>query len=153
MRKQYRRNKRPKELQKQKGGYDSAFEKTLHETILKDWEHHEGTLDYVIEHKYHPDFVKRIGTKKILLEAKGRFWDHAEYSKYIWIKKTLPSNTELVFLFANSTLPMPQTKKRKDGTKRSHGEGATANDFRWFTPETLPDEWRSNSFEEGEENL
>jgi hypothetical protein len=30
---------------------------------------------------------------------------------------------------------------RKDGTKRTHGEWATANGFRWFTEETLPDSW------------
>ena len=27
--------------------------------------------------------------KLILLEAKGRFWDYAEYSKYIWIREAL----------------------------------------------------------------
>ena len=38
---------------------------------------------------------------------------------------------------------MPQAKRRKDGTKRSHGEWATDNDFRWYTEETLPNSWRS----------
>ena len=36
---------------------------------------------------------------------------------------------------------MPNSKVRKDGTKRTHGEWATANGFRWFTEETLPDSW------------
>ena len=48
---------------------------------------------------------------------------------------------ELVFLFANPSAPMPNSKVRKDGTKRTHGEWATANGFRWFTEETLPDSW------------
>ena len=76
-----------------------------------------------------------------MLESKGRFWDHAEYSKYIWVKKNLPPNVELVFLFANASAPMPRAKVRKDGTKRTHGEWATANGFRWFTEDTLPDKW------------
>jgi hypothetical protein len=76
-----------------------------------------------------------------LLEAKGRFWDYAEYSKYVWISKVLPKDTELVFLFANSSAPMPQAKRRKDGTKRSHGEWATANGFQWYSEDTIPDGW------------
>ena len=38
---------------------------------------------------------------------------------------------------------MPQAKKRKDGTKRSHKEWAEANDFRWFSEETIPNEWKN----------
>jgi hypothetical protein len=36
---------------------------------------------------------------------------------------------------------MPAAKRRKDGTKRSHGEWATANDFKWFSEDTIPDSW------------
>ena len=124
-------------------GYDSKWEKVLHDTLLQEWDHHDGKIPYVIDHNYHPDFTKKIGRKKIIIEAKGRFWDFGEFSKYIWIRKSLPSDMELVFLFANAEAPMPQAKKRKDGTKRSHGEWATANEFRWFTVETVPEEWRS----------
>jgi len=98
-------------------------------------------VKYVIEHKYEPDFVRKIGRKKILLESKGRFWDFAEYNKYVWVKKNLPKNTELVFLFANPSAPMPGAKRRKDGTKRSHAEWANANGFRWFSEDTIPNEW------------
>ena len=56
----------------------------------------------------------------------------------------LPKNTELVFLFANPNAPMPQAKRRKDGTKRSHGEWASKNNFKWYTSDTLPEEWRSD---------
>lgn len=128
--------------------YDSKWEQTLHKTILQDWNHHEGTIAYTVSHIYHPDFVRTIKGKKILLESKGRFWDYSEFSKYIWIKKALPDDVELVFLFANSSAPMPQAKRRKDGTKRSHGEWATDNDFRWYTEESLPDSWRSEYDEE-----
>ena len=90
---------------------------------------------------YEPDFVKTVNNKTILLEAKGRFWDFAEYSKYIWVKKVLPPDIELVFLFANPSSPMPQAKRRKDGTKRSHGEWASANGFKWYSEDSLPDNW------------
>jgi hypothetical protein len=53
----------------------------------------------------------------------------------------LPEDTELVFLFANPSAPMPQAKRRKDGTKRSHGEWASANNFRWFSEDSIPDSW------------
>ena len=85
------------------------------------------------------------GKKKILLEAKGRFWDHAEFSKYIWIRKSLPTNTELVFVFADPYASMPFAKKRKDGTKRTHAEWAGANGFRWFTENSLPKAWRTDN--------
>ena len=45
----------------------------------------------------------------------------------LWIKKYLSEDTELVFLFAEPTAPMPQAKRRKDGTKRTHSEWAEAN--------------------------
>ena len=75
------------------------------------------------------------------MESKGRFWDHAEYSKYLWVKKALPRNTELVFLFANPASPMPGAKRRKDGTKRTHAEWAETNGFRWYSEDTMPDKW------------
>ena len=116
--------------------YDSIWEAVLHESILKDWEHHVDYVEYVIEHKYEPDFVRKIGNKKILLESKGRFWDFAEYNKYVWIKKHLPKNTELVFLF---------------GTKRSHAEWAWKNGFRWFSEDSIPDAWIDVKAKESED--
>ena len=121
--------------------YDSNWEYELHSGLLKSWNHHTEVVAYIIEHVYEPDFLKTVNGKLILLEAKGRFWDFAEYSKYIWIKKVLPANTELVFLFANPSSPMPQAKRRKDGTKRSHGEWASANGFKWYSENSLPDNW------------
>ena len=133
---------RPKKLVKPDGNkYDSIWELLLHESILKDWEHHADKIHYVIEHNYEPDFVRKIGRKTILLESKGRFWDFQEYNKYVWIKKHLPKNMELVFLFANPSAPMPGAKRRKDGTKRSHAEWAWSNGFRWFSEESIPDAW------------
>ena len=86
--------------------------------------------------------IKTINIKVILLEAKGRFWEYAEYSKYVWIRKALPKHVELVFLFQKPDSPMPQAKKRKDGTKRTHAEWAESNIFIWYSEETLPKEWK-----------
>jgi hypothetical protein len=105
--------------------------------------HHGEKIVYVVKHKYEPDFVKMFNNKIVLLEAKGRFWDYAEYSKYIHIREALPKDYELVFLFQKPFSPMPQAKKRKDGTKRTHAEWAEKNNFTWYSEETLPEEWKS----------
>jgi len=138
------RKPRPKKTNVPKG-YDSLWEVTLHETVLQNWKHHFDTIDYIVRHKYEPDFVKEIKGKTILLEAKGRFWDYAEYSKYIHIRTALPKNYELVFLFQKPFSPMPQAKKRKDGTKRTHAEWAETNNYTWYSEETLPEEWKSET--------
>ena len=142
-----RRKPRPKEKDLV-AGYDSNWEYILHKGLLSDWKHHpsDKIISYIVEHKYHPDFVRKIGKKIILLESKGRFWEYNEYNKYPWIKKMLPKNMELVFLFANPSAPMPQAKRRKDGTKRSHGEWAWSHGFQWYSQDTLPDEWINLKF-------
>jgi len=95
-------------------------------------------VPYVVEKNYIPDFIREIDGVRYLLEAKGRFWDHAEYSKYVHIAKCLPEGVELIFVFQDPDKPMPGAKKRADGTKLSHGEWATKRGFRWFTENTLP---------------
>ena len=134
------RKPRPKKINVPKG-YDSLWEVSLHENVLSKWQHHREKIDYVVKHKYEPDFVKEFNGKTILLEAKGRFWDYAEYSKYIHIREALPKNYELVFLFQKPYSPMPQAKKRKDGTKRTHAEWAETNNFTWYGEDNLPEEW------------
>jgi hypothetical protein len=136
-----KRKPRVKRPIKKEGAYDSIWELELHESILSDWEHHADSIPYIVEHQYEPDFVRNIKGKKILLEAKGRFWDYAEYSKYVWINKKLPANTELVFLFANPSAPMPGATRRKDGTKRSHAEWAESKGFKWYSEDTIPNDW------------
>ena len=131
--------------------YDSMLEYTLHSTVLKDWEFHGDKIPYTVEHNYHPDFIRRFEGHEILLEVKGRFWDYAEFSKYIWIREALKPNQELVFLFANPSTPMPAAKLRKDGTKRSHGEWATAKGFRWFSEDSIPKHWIDTTKQDGEE--
>ena len=83
------RKPRPKKINVPKG-YDSLWEFNIHNDLLNDWKHHVDTIKYVVHHKYEADFVKEIDGKTILLEAKGRFWDYPEYSKYIHIRKAYP---------------------------------------------------------------
>ena len=132
---------RPREKNVPKG-YDSLWEYSLHQTLLKNWKMRGDPINYIIKKTYEVDFINTIENKTILLEAKGRFWDHAEYSKYIWIREALPSTMELVFLFQKPYAPMPQAKKRKDGTKRTHAEWAETNNFKWYGEQTLPKEWK-----------
>jgi hypothetical protein len=143
IRKGYRKKRVVRPVEKDvPASYDSKWEYKLHQGVLKNWDHHSSTVDYVIEHVYHPDFVKKIGSKTILLEAKGRFWDYQEYNKYTWIRKALPKNTELVFLFSDPYAAMPQAKRRKDGTKRSHAEWADTNNFLWYNEDNLPEDMK-----------
>ena len=137
MPKRFPRKIRPREKNVPKG-YDSKWEYSLHKGVLKKWNHHADNIEYVVRKKYEPDFVRN----NIIIEAKGRFWDHAEYSKYIWIRKSLPDKMEFLFIFQKPYAPMPQAKKRKDGTKRTHAEWAETNNFKWYTEETLPEEFK-----------
>ena len=142
MKKGYRKPRKIRPVEKDlPKGYDSGWEYKLHSHVLAKWSHHSDKIEYVIEHKYEPDFTKVIDGVEYLLEAKGRFWDYNEYNKYIWVRKSLKANQELVFLFSSPSSPMPQAKRRKDGSKRSHAEWAEKNKFRWFSEHTLPKEW------------
>ena len=109
------RVKRPVEKDKPEG-YDSKWEKELHETVLKGWQHHGKQYPYIIEHTYHPDFFKQVGNKLIIVEAKGRFWDFQEHNKYVWAAKMLPKGVELVFIlsrYSESSIPSRELKLLK----------------------------------------
>lgn len=149
IRKGYRKQRiaRPVEKDVVKG-YDSNWEYVLHNGLLQDWNFHTEKVEYVIHHTYHPDFIRELEGKKILLEAKGRFWDSSEYSKYVWISQALPDDYELVFLFSDPNASMPQAKLRKDGTKRTHGEWASSKGFRWYSETSIPDTWVNKEHKE-----
>lgn len=129
------RKKRPNE---RVNGYDSGLEERLHKGILRNWEVHPEQLAYIIKSHYHPDFGRTIDGITYIIEAKGRFWDSKEYSKYLWIRESLPDNYKLIFIFDNPNLPMPNAKRRKDGTKRSHGEWAKSHGFEYYSEENFP---------------
>ena len=133
---------RPKSLPK---GYDSKLEQRLHETCLQSCQHHvpkEDLIPYVIPHTYQPDFLMEYNGKLFVIEAKGRAREQAELRKYCYViehfenwefyKNSTCTEIELVLIFENAATPMPFSKRRKDGTRQSHGEWATKNGFRWL---------------------
>lgn len=97
------------------------------------------SIDYVSEHKYTPDFLS--GSGKYLFELKGRFRSSGEAKKYIDIRRCLPPQYEIVFIFMNPDTPMPNAKRRKDGTKATLREWADRHNFKWATIDTVPKEW------------
>lgn len=113
---------------------DSKWEGRIRDTIFVDWVHQADKVEYTVPHKYTPDFA----LKNILIEAKGRFREPSEASKYIWVRESLKGSKELIFVFQNPYTPMPFAKKRKNGTKQTHAEWAEKNGFRWFTEQTIP---------------
>lgn len=123
-------------------GYDSWFEYDMHRLYLQNCKFHVGKIQYTQIKTYEPDFVFITDRGfKIYIETKGRFRDSTESRKYKDIRDGLSKNEELVFLFQNPATPMPFAKKRKDGTKLTHGEWAEKEGFRYFDQYSLPPEW------------
>lgn len=109
---------------------DSKWEGKLRDTIFKDLDWQGEKVEYIIPHTYTPDFIGG----NTLIETKGRFRESSEARKYKHIRDSLEgTGKELVFVFYNPDTPMPHAKKRKDGTKLTHGEWADKNGFKWFT--------------------
>jgi hypothetical protein len=132
--------KRNSKWKSNKRGADSKWEADLRDGVLKDTNFKYSKIKYSIDHIYNPDFTYQNSVKGLItyVEAKGRFLDISEASKYIWIRQYLSKNhEELIFLFYNPETPMPNAKKRKDGTKRTHREWAEKNNFKWFTEHTI----------------
>lgn len=132
---------RPRDAGLKGTGYDSNLEKRLHEGPLKDAEHHAGVVKYTWEHKYEPDFVVRTGGVTYLVECKGYFMDRDDATKYVWVRKALPDDQELVFCFETPHKAIHFQSKRQDGTKMTHAEWADKNGFRWFNESTIATLW------------
>jgi len=143
----YRRKKKTKVP----AGYDSKLEYDLHNNELKDLDYHPSEkIHYAIPHFYEPDFVYQDSLKTVLVEVKGRFRDSAEARKYIYIRERLreeeslesPKQKELIFLFQEANKPMPNAKRRKDGSRNTHRNWAEKNGFRYYClKEGLPKTW------------
>ena len=113
--------------------YKSGLEKKAGK-ILKGWKYESVRLPYTTSHHYVSDFSRQ--GKMILIETKGRFRTSQEAAKYIAVRKCNPEY-EIVFCFGNPKTPMPNAKRRKDGTKRTVSEWAEHHNFRWCTLETI----------------
>jgi len=143
----YRRKKKTKVP----AGYDSKLEYDLHNNELKDLDYHPSErIHYAIPHFYEPDFLYQGSLKTILVEVKGRFRDSAEARKYIYVRESFTKEEdtkqkELIFLFQDGNKPMPNAKRRKDGSRNTHRAWAEKNGFRYYClKEGLPKTWLTN---------
>ena len=112
--------------------YDSKLEAKLHEGVLSEFDKHPCKIPYVVEHNYHPDFIKSTAKGRIIIETKGFFQDSAEAAKYKWIREALPQGDELVFIFERPDSKLPWSRKRRDGTFLTHLGWAELNGFRAY---------------------
>lgn len=120
---------------------DSKFEADLLAGPLKPTKnlaYHPRKIEYVrtSTHKYEPDWIYCKGSRVIFIESKGRFRTIEEANKYKYIKDYC-DDCELVFVFYNPNTPMPNAKRRKDGTKLTHAEWAEKNGFKWYTKDNI----------------
>jgi len=122
-------------------GYDSWLEWDLAQ-VLVNCDYHPCAISYVQYKNYYPDFTYKQGDITYYIEAKGRFRDKPEARKYVDVKKALKSEEELVFVFQNPDNRMPDAKRRKDGSFYCMSDWAERHDFKWYTPKTMPEEWR-----------
>lgn len=120
---------RPKGLPK---GYDSWPEYHLHQGLLAEEIYHPDKIEYTVDHKYEPDFLIPHEHGVYVLEFKGYFREGPEAAKYNWIRKALPTDHELLFIFDNPNKPIHFRARRADGSRQTHGEWATKNQFRYF---------------------
>ena len=121
--------------------YDSLLEMQLHEGALSTFNFHVNTIGYTIDHTYHPDFsCKRQSGGTLFIESKGCFLESSEARKYLYIRDVLEDKDELVFIFSNPKAALPWSKKRKDGTKRTHAEWAEKNNFKYFDKNLTQDD-------------
>ena len=119
---------------------DSKWEEKLRVGIFKDIKYHPQRIEYTkpsTSHRYEPDWRLDKGNRVIYIEAKGRFRDRPEFMKYVYIREALQINEELIFLFMKPLTPMPNAKRRKDGTIRTHAEWAEKENFRWFSEKNI----------------
>ncbi|WP_421664998.1 hypothetical protein [Pantoea agglomerans] len=117
--------------------YDSKFEQQIDKQFPQLEYHPENTIQYTIPSRYEPDFKYCTDNKTYLIESKGRFRTSTEAAKYKHVREVLPANHEIVFVFMKPNTPMPNAKKRRDGTKQTQEEWATKNGFRFFYTQNL----------------
>lgn len=112
--------------------YDSKFEEKIDKQFPQLKYHPDNTITYSIPSHYEPDFTFVTTHKTYLVESKGRFRTSTEAAKYKHVRDYLPADHEIIFVFMKENTPMPNAKKRKDGTKQTQEEWALKNGFQFF---------------------
>ena len=128
---------RPRDTTLKGTGYDSKLEQRLHQGVLADAQHHGAKVPYTWEHHYEPDFILDHAGTQTLVECKGYFMDRDDCTKYVWVRKSLPEGSRLVFCFENPHKAIHFQAKRKDGSKMTHAEWAIKNGFLWYDEDSI----------------
>jgi hypothetical protein len=114
---------------------ESKFEARLQANVfdkVPEALYHPPKLHYIVEHDYTTDWwMPAKDNKFVWFEAKGMFETSYEASKYVWVRKFLRTNEELIFIFQNPHAEIYFRTKRKDGTKITLAQWADKNKFRW----------------------
>lgn len=129
--------KRVKKKTKLPTGVDSKLELAL-KNEMRSCEWKPPSIKYKLPKTYNPD----AAFGDILIEIKGRFRTSDEARKYVYARDSLPPWRDIVFVFANPKLKMPNAKRRKNGTYNTHGEWAERHGFTYYTPDSIPDDWK-----------
>lgn len=109
----------------------SGFERTLAaqlKSAKRPFTYETLSLDYMISHKYRPDFILDNG---IIIEAKGYFRP-GETAKMKAVKAAYP-HLDIRFVFMDGN-------KKISGQKQTHGMWADKNGFPWASGR-IPQEW------------
>lgn len=102
--------------------FRSNLEKKFHELTKGIFEYEPFKVDYIVHHKYTPDFVRG----DVYIEVKG-FFRMGDTLKYKSIAKCLKEQgKELVFF-----LESPNKRVRK-GSRLSMAEWCQNNNIKWF---------------------
>ena len=120
--------------------FRSALEKRI-AGVLKGFKYEakESKLDYVIPHKYTPDFV-HPDAPDVLIEVKGYFRDAKENTKYLHIRNANPEK-EVIFIFYNTMKKLHgNCRPRKDGTVMTIDEWLRKHQFLYYLERALPKE-------------
>lgn len=112
--------------------YKSGFERQIAANLSMrgvEFTYEELRLPYTLFGEYRPDFV--IKKSGIIVEAKG-FLDRDSKRKMVAVHNQHP-DLDIRFLFQ-------QADKKMQGSKKTHGEWATRNGFK-FAEGEIPEDW------------
>jgi hypothetical protein len=130
--------------------YRSLLEKRIATRLDTSYEYEpkSAKLDYMVLHKYTPDFVSATN-KNVVIEVKGYFRTSSEATKYVHIKRYNPE-IELIFIFGNPFKKAhPNCRPRKNGTLLTLAEWCGNHEFLYYSEKKLPKEIITGKTTEG----
>lgn len=114
-------------------GFKSAFERSIAAALTSHkvkWAYEDTKVQYVLNGEYNPDF--HLLDSDVFVEAKGLL-DRESKRKMLAVKRQHPE-LDIRFLFMDANKKIP-------GSKQTHGQWATKNEFIWAEGTIIPEEW------------